>query len=87
MREGFLELGEGKICYSVYWEDLAGIPILAIHGGPGFLSMPEVVRDLAVDGLSISMISSVAAGATGLWIPSAIHWISMWKNWPRNASV
>ena len=49
MREGFLELGEGNIWYSVYGEDSAGIPILAIHGGPGFLSMPEVVSDLAVD--------------------------------------
>jgi proline-specific peptidase len=48
MREGFLELGEGKIWYSVYGEQLPGTPILAIHGGPGFLTMPQVVSDLAV---------------------------------------
>jgi len=47
MREGFLELGEGKIWYSVYGESRAGRPILAIHGGPGFLSMPQVVSDFA----------------------------------------
>lgn len=49
MREGFLKLGKGNIWYSVYGEGKKGIPILAIHGGPGFLSMPEVVCDLAVD--------------------------------------
>jgi len=49
MREGFLELDEGRIWYSVYGEEQKGIPILAIHGGPGFLSMPQVVCDLASD--------------------------------------
>lgn len=47
MREGFLELDEGKIWHSAYGEDRKGTPILAIHGGPGFLSMPEVVCELA----------------------------------------
>jgi proline iminopeptidase len=49
MREGFLELGYGKIWYSVYGEGLKGTPILAVHGGPGFLSMPQVISELAVD--------------------------------------
>ena len=47
MRESFLELDQGKIWHSVYGEEGLGTPILVIHGGPGFLSMPQVVSDLA----------------------------------------
>jgi len=47
MREGFIERDEGRIWYSAYGEGGAATPILALHGGPGFLSMPQVVSDLA----------------------------------------
>jgi proline iminopeptidase len=49
MREGFLKIDGHKIWYSAYGEGKKGTPLLVLHGGPGFLSMPEVVRDLASD--------------------------------------
>ena len=47
MREGYIDRKEGRLWYSVYGEGRPGTPVLALHGGPGFLSMPEVVSDLA----------------------------------------
>jgi proline-specific peptidase len=47
MREGFINLEAGKIWYSAYGEDKKRIPLLVLHGGPGFLSMPEVVKELS----------------------------------------
>lgn len=47
MREGFVIHDGHRLWYSVYGENLPGTPLLVIHGGPGFLSMPQVVRDLA----------------------------------------
>lgn len=47
MNEGFIETEKGKIWYSVYGEDKRGIPMLVVHGGPGFLSMPQVIKELA----------------------------------------
>ncbi|TXT51475.1 MAG: proline iminopeptidase [Spirochaetes bacterium] len=49
MRESYLHVKDKKIWYSVYGEAMPGIPLLVIHGGPGFLSMPEVVSDLSED--------------------------------------
>lgn len=49
MVEGFLNTKSGKIWYSVYGKEQAKTPILAIHGGPGFLSMPEVVSDFSTE--------------------------------------
>jgi proline iminopeptidase len=49
MHEGFLMINGHRIWYSVYGEAKKGTPLLVLHGGPGFLSMPEVVRDLASD--------------------------------------
>lgn len=46
MREGYVRILDHEIWYSVYGEGRPGSPILAIHGGPGFLSMPQVVSDL-----------------------------------------
>lgn len=47
MREDFLHHNGKKLWYSVYGEDRPGMPVLVIHGGPGFLSMPQVVRDFS----------------------------------------
>lgn len=47
MREGFIETRGGRIWYGVYGEEKAGVPLLVVHGGPGFLSMPEGVCELA----------------------------------------
>ena len=33
MREGFIATPNGKIWYSVYGEEQANTPLLAIHGG------------------------------------------------------
>lgn len=47
MLEGFLETSSGRIWYSVYGEDRSGTPLLVVHGGPGFLSMPQVISEFA----------------------------------------
>ncbi|WP_422487144.1 proline iminopeptidase-family hydrolase [Gudongella sp. DL1XJH-153] len=47
VKEGFIETEKGRIWYSVYGEDKKGVPLLVVHGGPGFLSMPQVIKDLA----------------------------------------
>ncbi len=47
MKEGFIKTKNGKIWYSVYGEKKKGIPLLVLHGGPGFLSMPEVIKNLS----------------------------------------
>ena len=46
MREGFIATPNGKIWYSVYGEEQANTPLLAIHGGPGFLSMTDGMEEL-----------------------------------------
>jgi proline iminopeptidase len=43
MVEGFIETKNGKIWYRGYGENTKGVPLLVLHGGPGFLSLPEVV--------------------------------------------
>lgn len=37
----------GKLWHCVFGDDRPGVPLLVVHGGPGFLSMTETVRDLA----------------------------------------
>lgn len=49
MLEGFVETKAGRIWYSAYGEDQPGIPLLVVHGGPGFLSMPQVVSEFSID--------------------------------------
>ena len=46
MREGFVTTPNGKIWYSAYGEEQTKTPLLAVHGGPGFLSMTEGMEDL-----------------------------------------
>ena len=47
MREDFIETAAGKLWYSVYGEEKKGVPLLVVHGGPGFVSMPQTVSDFA----------------------------------------
>ncbi len=47
MLEGFVETKAGRIWYSVYGEHQIGTPLLVVHGGPGFLSMPQVISEFA----------------------------------------
>ncbi len=49
VREGFVEVNGKKIWYSVYGENQEGTPLLVIHGGPGFVSMPQVVSDFSAE--------------------------------------
>ncbi len=49
MREGFIEVNGKNIWYSIYGENQKGTPLLVVHGGPGFVSMPQVVSDFAAD--------------------------------------
>jgi len=47
MTEFFLETKAGKIWGCVFGKEKKGIPLLVVHGGPGFLSMTETVEDFA----------------------------------------
>ncbi len=47
MEEGTLLINGKKIWYCVYGKEKAGIPILVVHGGPGFCSITEEIRELA----------------------------------------
>ncbi|MFA6804261.1 MAG: proline iminopeptidase-family hydrolase, partial [Candidatus Methanomethylophilaceae archaeon] len=49
MREGFVKTEDGRIWCSVYGEHTKGIPLLVVHGGPGFISMPQTVSDLSAE--------------------------------------
>lgn len=49
MKEGFIQTKQGNIGYLVYGENKEKTPLLVVHGGPGFLSMPEVVKDFSID--------------------------------------
>src|SRR5262245_30984183 len=46
-REGYLTTDAGRLWYAAYGEGTPGTPLLVMHGGPGFLSMTETVRELA----------------------------------------
>ncbi len=49
MKERYISTDNGKIWSCVYGEDEKGVPLLVVHGGPGFLSMPQTISDLSVD--------------------------------------
>jgi proline iminopeptidase len=49
VREGFIEVGGKNIWYSLYGENQKSTPLLVVHGGPGFVTMPQVVSDFAKD--------------------------------------
>lgn len=45
--EDWIQTTHGKLWHCVFGADKPGIPLLVVHGGPGFLSMTETVRELA----------------------------------------
>lgn len=47
LKEGFVSTAGGRIWYGVYGEDRPGVPLLVVHGGPGFLTMTDTVREMA----------------------------------------
>ena len=47
MREDYINYQDKKIWYSVYGETLQQMPLLVVHGGPGFLSIPDVIADFS----------------------------------------
>ena len=49
MREDYIRYQGKKIWYLVYGEELQKTPLLVVHGGPGFLSIPDVIADLSDD--------------------------------------
>lgn len=49
MREDYLDINGHRTWYAVEGEGRPGTPLLVIHGGPGFLTMTDVVSDLAAD--------------------------------------
>ena len=46
-KERYIETEYGRIWVGIYGEAQPGIPLLVVHGGPGFLSMPREICDLA----------------------------------------
>jgi proline iminopeptidase len=46
MKEGMIKTANGNIWYAAYGEGLEKTPILAVHGGPGFLSMADGLEPL-----------------------------------------
>ncbi len=49
MKEFFVETTAGNIWGCVFGKEKNGIPILVVHGGPGFLTMTETIEDFAED--------------------------------------
>lgn len=49
MKEFFLETKAGKIWGCVFGKEKKGIPLLVVHGGPGFLTMTETIEEFAED--------------------------------------
>lgn len=49
MREDYINYQDKKIWYSVYGETLQQTPLLVVHGGPGFLSIPDVIADFSAE--------------------------------------
>lgn len=49
MNEFFLQTENGKIWGCVFGREKSGLPVLVVHGGPGFLSMPDTVEELSTD--------------------------------------
>ena len=47
VHERYIETEHGRLWAAVYGEGTKGVPILVLHGGPGFLSMPREICDLA----------------------------------------
>ncbi len=47
MKENLIEGPGGKLWTGVFGEGKPGIPLLAVHGGPGFLSLTEGVSELS----------------------------------------
>lgn len=45
--ESFVSTPHGRIWTARFNPAAPGIPLLVVHGGPGFLSMPQVVSDLS----------------------------------------
>ncbi|MDD4956299.1 MAG: proline iminopeptidase-family hydrolase [Candidatus Omnitrophica bacterium] len=64
MRDGYIETRNGRIWYSVYGEGTRGTPLLVLHGGPGFLSMPEVVSELS-DTRPVYFYDQLGCGRSG----------------------
>lgn len=47
MREDYINYQGKKIWYSVYGEASQQTPLLVVHGGPGFLSIPDTIADFS----------------------------------------
>ncbi|HOY53847.1 MAG TPA: alpha/beta fold hydrolase, partial [Opitutaceae bacterium] len=47
VREGHIDGPGGRLWYAIHGDGRAGVPLLVVHGGPGFLSVPDVVAELA----------------------------------------
>jgi proline iminopeptidase len=47
MQARYIDTDYGRIWYAVCGEEKPGIPLLVVHGGPGFLSLPQEISELA----------------------------------------
>ena len=47
VKERYVETEYGRLWVGIYGEEQSAIPLLVVHGGPGFLSVPGEICDLA----------------------------------------
>ncbi len=48
-QEDWIQTAHGRLWHCVIGADRPGVPLLVVHGGPGFLSMTETISELAAE--------------------------------------
>jgi proline iminopeptidase len=49
LEEGYISVGGKNIWYCVYGKEKEGTPVLFVHGGPGFSTITDGIRELSED--------------------------------------
>ena len=77
--ESFVAAPNGRIWTACFNSSAPGTPLLVLHGGPGFLSMPQVVSDLA-DERPVVFYDQLGCGRSDrpadLSFASVVHYVS-----------
>lgn len=64
MHVDFLKTNSGKVWYSVYGKGKSGIPLIVVHGGPGFLCVPQIVSEFSTN-RPVYLYDQLGCGKTG----------------------
>lgn len=65
MEERYIQTPGGRIWSCVYGKEKEKMPILVVHGGPGFLTMTDTIKDFSSERPVISTINWEAGNPTG----------------------